>query len=63
MKNIEILGINVVRGPNMWTYQTVLEAVIDIGELEDFPSNTLPGFTRRSVKPGSVLDGKSSNAW
>jgi len=50
MKNIEILGINVVRGPNMWTYQTVLEAVIDIGELEDFPSNTLPGFTERLVK-------------
>lgn len=31
----------------MWTYRPVLEAWVDIGELEDFPSNTLPGFNER----------------
>ena len=36
-----------LRGPNVWTYRPVIEAVVDIGELEDFPSNTLPGFYQR----------------
>ena len=36
-----------LRGPNVWTYRAVIEAVVDIGELEDFPSNTLPGFYQR----------------
>ena len=36
-----------LRGPNIWTYRAVIEAVVDIGELEDFPSNTLPGFYDR----------------
>ncbi len=46
-RDIEILGITHLRGPNMWTYRPVLEALIDIGELEDHPSNTLPGFPER----------------
>ena len=36
-----------LRGPTVWTYRPVIEAVVDIGELEDFPSNTLPGFYQR----------------
>lgn len=47
MKSIEFLKIVHLRGPNMWTYRPVLEAWVDIGELEDCPSNTLPGFTER----------------
>jgi hypothetical protein len=35
------------RGPNIWTYRSALEVWIDIGELEDFPSNTIPGFVDR----------------
>ena len=34
-------------GPNVWTYYPVLEAIIDIGDLEDSPSNTIPGFCER----------------
>lgn len=33
----------------MWTYSPVLEAWVDIGDLEDYPSNTIPGFTDRLV--------------
>ncbi len=33
----------------MWTYRPVLEAWVDIHDLEDYPSNTLPGFTDRLV--------------
>lgn len=46
-KDIEILGVTHLRGPNMWTYRPVLEVLIDIGELEDFPSNLIPGFYER----------------
>jgi cyanophycin synthetase len=47
MKKIEILRITPLRGPNVWTYRPALEAWVDIGDLEDFPSNTLPGFVER----------------
>lgn len=48
MKNkIEFLKIAPLRGPNIWTYRPVLEAWVDIGDLEDSPSNTIPGFYER----------------
>ena len=45
--DIKFLRVTHLRGPNIWTYRPVIEAWLDIGELEDFPSNTLPGFTER----------------
>ena len=46
-KNIQFLRMTHLRGPNIWTYRPVMEALVDIGALEDFPSNTLPGFNQR----------------
>jgi cyanophycin synthetase len=46
-KDIKFLEIRYLRGPNIWTYRPVIEAVVDIGELEDYPSNTIPGFVDR----------------
>ncbi|CAB1367761.1 cyanophycin synthetase [Denitratisoma oestradiolicum] len=46
-RTIEILRITPLRGPNIWTYRPALEALVDIGDLEDFPSNTLPGLYER----------------
>ena len=46
-KKIAILRVTHLRGPNIWTYRPVIEAWVDIGELEDFPSNTLDGFYER----------------
>lgn len=46
-KTIEILDVKCLQGPNMWTYRPVLEAWVDIGDLEDSPSNTIPGFYER----------------
>jgi cyanophycin synthetase len=46
-KNIQLLRVTHLRGPNIWTYRPVIEAWVDIGELEDYPSNTLPGFYER----------------
>ncbi|NBT14093.1 MAG: cyanophycin synthetase [Planctomycetia bacterium] len=47
--DIQILDIRHIAGPNMWTveYHPILEAVVDIGALEDFPSDTIPGLPER----------------
>ncbi|HEX3312471.1 MAG TPA: acetate--CoA ligase family protein, partial [Streptosporangiaceae bacterium] len=45
--DIRLLRINYLRGPNVWTYRPVLETWLDLGELEDWPSNRLPGFNDR----------------
>jgi len=44
---IDIINVISLRGPNIWTYRPVLEAWVDIGDLEDSPSNTIPGFYER----------------
>lgn len=48
-KSIQIIDIKSIRGPNMWTYVPVLEAWVDIGDLEDFPSDKIPGLPDRLV--------------
>ena len=45
--DIQLLRVNYLRGPNLWTYRSALETWLDLGELEDWPSNTLPGLTQR----------------
>jgi cyanophycin synthetase len=57
MKNdIAFLRVTHLRGPNIWTYRPVIEVWLDLGELEECPSDTLPGFTDRLVAllPGLV---------
>jgi cyanophycin synthetase len=46
-KLIQFLNIFPLRGPNIWNYRPSLEAWVDIGDLEDCPSNTIPGFVDR----------------
>ena len=46
-KDIIFREIRHLRGPNMWTYRPVLQAIVDIGDLEDCPSNTIPGYYDR----------------
>ncbi len=55
-KTIEIINVMSLRGPNIWTYRPVIEAWVDIGDLEDSPSNTIPGFYERltAMLPGLV---------
>jgi cyanophycin synthetase len=47
-KTIEFLNVLHLRGPNIWTYRSVLEAWVDIHDLEDCPSNVIPGFYERT---------------
>ena len=55
-KPIEFLRFVHLRGPNIWTYRPVIEAWVDIGDLEDCPSDSLPGFPERlaALLPGLV---------
>ncbi|HJV87518.1 MAG TPA: cyanophycin synthetase [Noviherbaspirillum sp.] len=55
-KTIEIINVMSLRGPNIWTYRPVIEAWVDIGDLEDSPSNTISGFYERLTNwlPGLV---------
>jgi cyanophycin synthetase len=39
--------MNYLRGPNIWTYRPIIEALIDLGEMEDHPSNKIDGFNDR----------------
>jgi len=54
--DIEIVEAHYIRGPGRWTYRAVLEAVVDIGGLEEFPSNRIPGLPQRLERwlPGLV---------
>lgn len=56
-KTIQLLRVTHLRGPNIWTYRPVIEAWVDIGELEDYPSNMLPGFYERLTEllPGLAV--------
>ena len=75
--DIKVLRVTYLRGPNFWTYRPALETWLDLGELEDFPSNLLPGFTDRLVallpalaehhcgvgEPGGFLQRLSEGTW
>ena len=42
--DLTILSSRVYRGPNVWHYEPAIQLVVDLGVLEDFPTNKLPGF-------------------
>ena len=42
---LQILESRVYRGPNYWSYDKAIHLLVDLGSLEDFPSNAVPGFT------------------
>jgi cyanophycin synthetase len=44
---IEIRGTKVYRGPSVWARAPVIHLSLDIGELEDRPTNAVPGFYER----------------
>jgi cyanophycin synthetase len=54
--DITFLRVTHLRGPNIWTYRPVIEVWLDLGELEECPSDTLPGFTERltATLPGLI---------
>ncbi len=74
---LEVINAFYLRGPNIWTYRPSLEAWVDIGDLEDSPSHTLPGFNERLLawlptlaehhcgigEPGGFLERLRDGTW
>jgi len=44
---MQISALKRLVGPSIWANYPVLEAWVDLGKYEDFPSNTLPGFNEK----------------
>ncbi|MEJ7837569.1 MAG: cyanophycin synthetase [Thermomicrobiales bacterium] len=74
---IEIRETTVFRGPNLWARMPVIRYLVDIGELEDRPSNKIPGFYEKITelipslydhgcsigKPGGFLQRLREGTW
>ena len=41
---LRILEQRVFRGPNYWSYEPAIKLLVDLGELEEWPSHKIPGF-------------------
>ncbi len=51
---IRVNELRVYRGPNYYSYEPAIHMVLDIGALEDAPTDVLPGFTEQllTLLPG-----------
>jgi cyanophycin synthetase len=47
---LRVLEKQVYRGPNVYGYEPMIRFQLDLGALEEFPSNRLPGFTDRLLE-------------
>ena len=54
--DLTIVETRVYRGANVWSYAPCVHLVVDLGSLEDHPSNTIPGFVDALLEllPGLV---------
>ena len=43
--DVAILETRVYRGANIWSYEKAIHLVVDLGGLEDWPTDRIPGFT------------------
>ena len=43
--DLTIVETRVYRGANVWSYDKSIHLVVDLGSLEEYPTNTIPGFT------------------
>ncbi len=48
--DLAIVETRVYRGPNVWSYGPAVHLVVDLGSLEEYPTDTLPGFTDRLLQ-------------
>ncbi len=53
---LRILETRVLRGANYWATEPVIRQVVDLGMLEEFPSNTIPGFVDALVEVLPTLE-------
>ena len=58
---MKVLETGVYRGPHYYSHTPMVRIMLDIGRMEDWPSNLIPGFTDRLIEalPGLELHGCS----
>ena len=54
--SLRILETRILRGANYWAREPVIRQVVDLGVLEEFPSNTIPGFVDALVEMLPTLE-------
>ena len=57
--DLRILEERVYRGGNVWSYDPAIHLVMDLGVLEGYPTDTIPGFTDRLIE---MLPGVASHS-
>jgi cyanophycin synthetase len=74
---VEIVSITVYRGPNYWSYNPAINLLVDLGLLEEWPTDRLPGFAEQLVelvpelrthdcsrrRPGGFLERLEEGTW
>ena len=48
--DLAIIETRVYRGANIWSYDKAIHLVVDLGVLEDWPTDRIPGFTERLLE-------------
>ena len=43
--DLAILETRIYRGANVWSYDRAIHLVMDLGSLEEWPTDRIPGFT------------------
>ena len=56
LPELAILETRVLRGPNYWSHAPSIRMLVDLGVLEHWPSNTIPGFVDTLVKLMPTLE-------
>jgi cyanophycin synthetase len=56
---LRIIEQRVYRGPNFWSYEPTIKLIVDLGELEEYPTNKIPGFAERLI---GILPGVASHS-
>jgi cyanophycin synthetase len=74
---LEVVSVCVYRGPNYWSYEPAINMLVDLGSLEQWPTNRIPGFAERLVelipelgthpcsrrRPGGFLERLAEGTW
>jgi cyanophycin synthetase len=53
---LRIVETRILRGPNYWAREPVVRMLVDLGVLEQFPSNTIPNFTDTLIELMPTLE-------
>ncbi|MGH3508149.1 MAG: cyanophycin synthetase, partial [Nocardioidaceae bacterium] len=48
--DLAIVETRVYRGANIWSYDKAIHLVVDLGSLEDWPTDRIPGFTEQLLE-------------